>query len=457
MTNTGSTRSGLIAYAAMTLLLAACGGGAPGIPAAHPSPSASPSGVPSSSPSPTPTPATGSVPLTIVNSDSSVVPSASINVYITGQNAGGTAPMYADRYGNATVMASGATAKPIPWFGAGNSETVYLPPSQSARVYIVDGTISNLLVAGSTNVSAPAPWNNDGSQSVYFDDVEYSFTNGNVNFDTSQTDALGLDLTIQTTGTGALSPANTTVGFGSGAITALKNALNALGSPWSSLASPMPYHIINPQHGSPNFFASSTFLDGPIMTAWNAYTGNWMEITAASLSSTGYTGSLYGTVNASGNFDFYTAQSTSSTLVGSIENPQTYATNHAGQTVTQQMLAQNGTFNDFITPDVQYPALGPAIGNRLSGALNSGVMNTASPPANNSGTLISTQPVCSGRFPGASVAPYENEYAAAIHQVSNTYGNPAGAAYGYPYDDLCNTSTDTTQYGLTQMTITINP
>jgi hypothetical protein len=89
--------------------------------------------------------------------------------------------------------------------------------------------------------------------------------------------------------------------------------------------------------------------------------------------------------------------------------------------------------------------------------LNSGVMNTASPPAMNSGTLISTQPVCSGRFPGTSVAPYENQYAAAIHQVSNTYGNPLGAAYGYPYDDLCNTSTDTTQYGLTQMTITINP
>lgn len=369
--------------------------------------------------------------------------------------------MYADRYGNETVMASGATAAPIPWFGSGNSETLYLPPSLSARVYIVDGTISNLLVAASTNVSAPAPWNNDGSQSIYFDDVEYSFTNGNVNFDTSQTDALGLDLTIQTTGTGALSPANTTVGFGSGAMTALSTALKALGSPWSSLANPMPYHIINPQHGSPNFFASSTFLDSPIMTSWDAYTGNWMEIAAASLSATNYPGPLYGTVDASGNFDFYTSQSTSSTLVGSIGNPQTYATNNPGQTVTLQMLAQNGTFNNFMTPYTavaqQYPTLGPAIGNRLSGALNSGVMNTGSPPPQNSGTLISTQPICSGRFPGASVAPYENEYAAAIHQVSNTYGNPAGAAYGYPYDDLCNTSTDTTQYGLTQMTITVNP
>jgi hypothetical protein len=372
--------------------------------------------------------------------------------------------MYADRYGNATAMASGATPAPIPWSGTGNSETIYLPPSQSARVYIVDGAISNLLVATgapSPGVSAPAPWANDGSQNIYFDDVEYSFTNGNVNFDTSQTDALGLDLTIQTAGTGALSPANATVGFGSGAMAALRSRLNAMGSPWSSLANPMPYHIINPQHGSPNFFASSTFLDSPIMTAWDAYTGNWMEISAASLSATKYSGPLYGTVGASGNFDFYTAQSTSSTLVGSIESPQTYATNNTGETVTVQMLAQNGTFNNFMTPYTtlaqQYPALGPAIGNRLSGALNSGVMNTASPPAINSGTLITTQPICSGRFPGTSVAPYENQYAAAIHQVSNTYGNPTGAAYGYPYDDLCETSTDTTQYGLTQMTITINP
>lgn len=483
MHNIRDERRGLIACAVLTLLLAACGGGAPAIspsvvpsgsPTSAPSglPSSSPSGTPSGSPSssppppsPTPTGAAGSAPLTIVDSDTATIPAKNINVYITGVNAAGTEPMYADRYGNETVMAAGATAVPIPWFGTGNSEVLYLPPALSARVYIVDGTISNLLVATAPpnqGVSSPSPWKPDASQNIYFDDIEYSFTNGNVNFDTSQTDALGLDLTIQTSGFGALSPNNTTVGFGSGGMAALTSAIRALPTPWPKLANEAPYHIINPQHGAPTFFKTADFLLNQIMEAWKAYTGNWMEITASSLSATNYPGALYGTVDSSGNFDFYTAQSTSppSTLVGSIESPFTYFLTN-GEPVTTQMLGQNGTFNDFMQPysalAQTYPTLGPAVGNRLSGALNSGVMIISPSPPPNSGTLITTQPICTGRFPGPSPAPYENQYAAAIHQVSNTYGNPRGAAYGYPYDDLCNTSTDTTQYGLTQMTITINP
>ena len=119
------------------------------------------------------------------------------------------------------------------------------------------------------------------------------------------------------------------------------------------------------------------------------------------------------------------------------------------------MLAQNGAFNDFTTPSGTYPTLGPAVGNRLSGALNSGVMQPATAPA--PGAPLTVQPICTGRFPSVATAPYQNQYAGALHTIANTYAYLAGSAYGYPYDDLCGTSTDSTVTGITQMTITINP
>lgn len=446
-------------------LVVACGGNTNTTPVG---PTSSPSGAPSAnvsvsaSPSATPTGVTGTFPLTIVNNNPAITPSSAINLYIYGQQNGTLAFEGVNANGSTYVLSSGSSVKPIAWSGgSANTETVYLPALIGARVYIVDGTLSSPIftVAGPTGTgpSAPAPWSLDASKNVYFDNVEYAETTaGNVNFDVSQTDAIGLDLEVSAASTGS---GTETIGLKPGAITAFANALGALGSPWSTLANEMPYHVINPQHGTPNFFPSPTFLDNAIMTAWDTYqNGNWMEITAASLSATNYPGPLYGTVDASGNFDFYSAQSTASTLIGTIGNPQTYAANHSSNlqaTVTNQMFAQDGVFDDFTTPSTAYPSLGPAVGNRLSGALNSGVMAPTVAPA--PGAPLTVQPVCTGRFPGPTVAPYENQFAAALHSIANTYAYVAGAAYGYPYDDLCGTSTDTTATGITQMTITINP
>lgn len=218
----------------------------------------------------------------------------------------------------------------------------------------------------------------------------------------------------------------------------------------------MPYQIIN----AGKAFQTSTFLDTAIMDAWNTYQGNWMEITAATLSSTNYPGALYGTVDSNGNFDFYTAQSTSSTLVGSIESPQTWAAANHGWSVTGEVLGQAGTFNGFMatTPtSTQYPTLGAAIGNRLSGAINRGVMEIPStPPA--PGTLLSVQPLCPNAFPIPAPA-YENSFAAELTNVAATMGYKPYAVYSYPYSDLC-LSTDTTAYGPPgqpiTLTVTIN-
>lgn len=433
------------------------------------SPSASPSGSPSASPSgscasPSASPASvpGMFAATIINCDSAITPSSSITLYIYGQNVSTNAFEGVNANGTTYALSSGSTVQPILWSGgSGNSETVYLPPLLGARVYIVDGQQLNSIftVTGATGTgpNAPAPWNNDGSQSVYFDDIEYAeSTPGSVNFDLSQTDVLGLDLEVSATG----SSGTQTIGLKSGAITALAASLNGLGSPWSTLVG--TDHILNPQHFSP----LPTFLDTAIMAtnAWDAYQGgNWMEITANSLSGTTYPGPLFGTVDANGNFDFYNGQSTADTLIGTIESPTTYAANNA-TTVTEQMFAQNGTFNNFMLPTpVPSPGstpipttLGPAVGNRLSGALNSGVMEPSVSPS--PGAPLTVQPICgTARFPGTTIAPYENQYAGALHAVANTYAYVPGAAYGYPYDDLCGTSTDTTSDGTTQMTITINP
>lgn len=440
------------------IVLAGCGGGGGTggalVPGASPTPSSS------ASPTPSISPTAGAFALTIVNSNPSI-PSSNITLYIYGQSPTGTNPFLGvSANGSTYALSSGSLVSPIPWSGgSGNRETVYLPAIIGGRVYIVDGTSLNSIfkVAGATGTgpSAPAPWSNDGSQNVYFDDIEYAESvpgSFNVNFDVSQTDAIGLDLEVSATN----SSGTQTIGLKSGALTALQAALNGLSplsTPWNALANEMPYHIVNPQHGSPNFFPSSTFLDTAIMTAWNTYqNGNWMEITAASLAATSYPGALYGTEDASGNMNFYATQSIAGTLVGTIENPMTYASAN-NTTVAQETLGQYGTFGNFTTPYGADPTLGPAVGNRVSGALNSGVfVPTSIPPSQ----PISVQPVCTGRFTSGGAA-YQNQFANALHAVANTYAYISGAAYGYPYDDLCGTSTDTTSSGIQSMTITINP
>ena len=442
------------------------------VPTATPAPT--PTAVPSTSPTPTsaptPTGVAGTIALTITNSNTAIT-SSNINVYIYGQSPTGSNPFMGVNANGSTyaIPSVGATIAPIAWSGGGgNSETVYLPALIGARVYVVDGnSLSSIFTVkqAGTGPTALAPWGNDGSQSVYFDDFEYAWNGGSngINFDLSQTDVIGLALAVT-----ANSPTGAqTIGLKSGAITALESAVNALPQPWPSLVLAGNKHVLNPQHGSAAFInygtssASVGFLDTGINTAWNQYTGNWMVITQASLSATSYPGALYGTVDVNGDLDFYETQSIAGTFVGKIQNPQNFATAN-NTTPTEELFAQDGTFGGFEAPQssvsTQYPTLGPAIGNRVSGALNSGVWTVSTPvPAQNAAAVITTQPVCTGRFPGASAAPYENQFAGTLHSIANTYAYVAGAAYGYPYDDLCGTSTDTTGTGVTSMTLTINP
>ena len=440
------------------LALVACGsGGSSGTPptgatpsptpAGSGSPSASPTHSPTPSPSPSPTPsptpaatgAPGTIAVTIVNNNPNMT-SSGIHLYIFGQDNSTFAWEGVNANGTTYAIPSvGNTVAPIAWTGSGNSDTVFVPQLTACRVYMVQGTLAPpLFEVGLSGYgpSAPAPWSGDASKSVYFDNVEYTWNSGGINIDTSQVDSFNLPLQVKLNG----SLGTQTFGFLNGAVTQLATDLNALGSPWSTLTSQMPYRVTNPSHGDQaGFFPSTTFLDTALMTAWNSYQGgNFMTITAATLASTQYTGAAYGTVDASSNFNWYSAPDTSSTLLGTMYSPAHFT---SSESWTMQMFEANDAFVQFSYSNPLFSStLMPAIGDRVSGALNRGVMNQT------------TQPACTGGYPGAA---YQNQFANYVHQIASnaTYGY--GAAYGYPYDDLCGLSTDTSDPAPTSFTITI--
>lgn len=120
---------------------------------------------------------------------------------------------------------------------------------------------------------------------------------------------------------------NQTTGFKSGAITQVDSLISALGSPWTVLSQQFPYRIVNPKNaygsaapgsGAP-WFSTPGFLDSAILAVWNAYQApTWLTI--QSVNANGYT-TLYGQVDANQNVNFYTSQSTASTLVATIPSP----------------------------------------------------------------------------------------------------------------------------------------
>lgn len=403
-------------------------------PTATPSASTSPSATPLPTTTPTPTAPPGTLAVTVVNDHPSIT-SSNIKFYVYGQDNTTSAWKYVKPDGSTVAIPSlGDTVTPIAWTGTGNTNTLFVPPLTSCRIYMVNEPLSSPIFevgANGAGPNAPAPWTNDGSQSVYFDYVEYTWNSGGINVDTTQVDGFALALAVNLIGAD-----NTTFGFKTGAVTALAADLNLLGGQYATLTGQMPYRVSNPSHGDVYGFTSKTFLDTAIMAAWNAYQGGaWMTITG--LDATGYPGgTVYGTVDGSSNFKFYSAPNTSSTLLGTMASPTTLA-----ESPTIQMFQANGVFVTFTYSDPTYPLLMPAVGNRVSGALNRGVMATAA------------QPACSGDYPGVA---YQNQFANYIHQVATTNGYNGGA-YGYPYDDLCGASTDTSDSAPTSMTITINP
>ena len=363
------------------------------------------------------------------------------HTYVVVTNAGGTI---------APFPTSG-TVPAIPFYGGSTtsgstSQPIHLPPLISARVYISYGPLSITVNSG------PSPWAGDSSKNVYWDFIEYNWasTTSTAFVDTSQVNAIGLALT--TTLSGAGSPVTT--GFKSGSITQIANGINAIGSPWTTLTSQMPYRVLAPvsvqwgpggNAGLPGFFPGN-FNDANILAAWNAYQApNWMTLQNVG----GGFSTLYGQVDAGENFNFYTAQSTSSQIVATIPSPFGNAYGFT-ETATEAVYLQN---QPFLLPasmgsgswpyNATNAAAAGTIGNMVSTAINRGVFN------------IPIQSACGVTlYPGAS---YQNQYAAVVHKVAANVAYGYSQAYALPYDDQCNNSTTITNTAPTSLSVTINP
>lgn len=440
-------------------------------PVAAPTPTPAPTGKPNPTPTPAPTPAPtqpapivspvpGTVAFTLVNKHPSIA-SSQMNVYAYGQIpgtfGGATRWVSVNPNGSTQSLNPGGSVAPIPFGSSGSSsQTIYLPQLQSARIYIASGRL-NIATPGfapqGAGPNAPAPWNNDGSQSVYFDYVEYTWLPGaDFNVDTTQVDDVGLAL-----GLNLIGARNQTTGLLAGSVTQIAASLQALGSPWNVLTNQMPYRVLNPktlyQTGGVNL-PDPAFLDSSIRTIWNAFQApRWLTVNNVYGSPTS---TVYGQVDANENFNFYTAPSTGSTIVATLPSPfnRTYWN---GKPATIQMLANDGAF---VPPgsapgggswpqNNAHPAAAANLGNLIVSALTRGVLGTDAAP-------VTTQEVCtlSAFYPGV---PYQNQYAAAVHAVANNPRYGFGQSYAYPYDDQCGFSTDIADPRPRQLVVTVNP
>ena len=437
-------------------------GATPKPTAAAPTPTPTPAATPtpsSGSPAPVLSPVPGAVAFALVNNHPQIV-SSKINLYVYGQIPGtyGAATRWVsvNRNGSTQPLGPGGSVASIPFGASGSvSQTIYLPQLQSARIYIASSplTIAIPSFAGAgAGPNAPAPWNNDGSQSVYFDFVEYTWLPGqNFNVDTTQVDALGLALKLNLSGA-----QNQTTGLLTGAVSQVASKLQALGSPWSLLGYQMPYRVLNPKamylSGGTNF-PNAGFLDGSMMSVWNAFQApRWLTVNDVPASPAA---TLYGQVDGNENFNFYTAPSTSSTLVATLPSPFN-AAYWNGEPATMQMLANNGAFvPPPAAPGGSWPqnatnaAAAANLGNLIVSAMTRGVLGTSAAP-------VTTQEVCNlaAFYPGVA---YQNQYASAVHAVANNRQYGFGQAYAYPYDDQCGFSTDISDPAARQLVVTISP
>ena len=408
------------------------------------SPSPIPTATPTATPTPTPTPTAppNTVPLQIVNNNPAI-PSSSLNIYIEGQVPGSspTVWQYVTASGSTVPMTNnGANIPPIPFGSGTTSNTLYLPAMTSGRIYIVAGTFNFNIPSSApakNGPNNPAPWTNDGSQSEYFDFVEYTWNPpAAMNVDTTQVDSFNLALTMKLVGAGT-----STSGFLSGAVTQLHNNMQLAGGQWASLNAQWPYRVMNPGHGDqPGFFSSTTFLDSALRTAWDSYQSQWMtlDLTAAGFST------YYGQVDANENFNFYSSQSVNpANLVGTILSPFSTSnqTTYSWKSPTMQVLANNGAF--VTVPSGQNATLVGAIGDRVVGALNRGTFATLA------------QPACGvAQYPGVA---YQNQYANYLHTIASQPAYGFNGAYAFAFDDSCSSSTLIKQPAPSLLTVTINP
>ncbi len=434
-----------------------------------------------------------------------VTPSA-VNIYITGQQTttGANATCSSSSFLQVTD-AQGDTAPlgtvpAIPFYGGATtsgltSQVIQLPALCSGRIYI---SVNGPLTINSS--SGPAPWASLTGFPTQFDVVEYTMPANalaapSMDIDTTQENMIGLDLTMNMTGTQKVSQ---TTGLKAGFMTQVSTAAAALGSPWSKminaqwptrLLSPLSVQYVIGSAGNPSLpgFNPGNFLDTAIQTAWNKYASPaCMNVTVSTATGEALAGkTLVGQVDGSGNFNFYdttvacaanlsTAQA--GHIVAVIQSPfdqNFWISNAAGTTTTSggwssatgSELMENGPYllpasaPHAIAPNpmpfavnATSPKSAADIGNTVATALNRGVFD---PTVN---AAFANQPFCPTVAQlYAAASPTLNMWSSVVWATAKnpTYG--FGQAYSIPFDDKCGFSTDIQDSHANVVTITVNP
>lgn len=352
----------------------------------------------------------------------------------------------------------------------------------SGQIYISLGSplVLNVNSAGGSvsGVAAPAPSNPaDPNNSLYWDFAEFTLNAANpatntplsLNADVSQVDQVGFPLTIQTSPLpNAPDPEVAGVYAARSELVAAFTKFVGADSPFLASLSTTGrdpatvYRILAPNdvvylpvsqdpvlaklwtyydHYVSDFFSHWQTMQqqGQPLTitvpqAGTDYTfvGNVTTLPNATTPSQPYTVIQFTGQNGGQQGQVYTVYSPA-TPNPQIVNPPT---------VTQSVFANNGVFAD---NGLQYPTNGTAsqilgnIENQIVAAMSRGV--ALLPYASWSNTA--------GFYPAGGIANY---YAAFLHQTSVTVG---GQAYGFPFDDQGNNSTDMTSLNTTQLIVTI--
>jgi hypothetical protein len=430
---------------------------------ATPSPSSSASAPPPPTPTPppncfayqTPQPSSVNPPIPVTINDSSGL-GVGIYLYVTASNgASGSAIRYEylAKNGKFKDFAAGKPAPPFPlscFPGSTNSsgKTFLIPSAPSARLWIAYATPAPSPhplqfvgtggpAYGGTQFSAPVCCGT-GAVTTPYDFFEYAYPSngvtGEITYDTTQVDALGLPMLVTATTSGTPPPA---IGITGNSYMRLAKAMTKINY-FSGLPVAQTFNgrnillrIVNPQHGQPYgvpplYFLSSNYYGGKYSLGYLGYVlAQYQKQTFEyNLTPVNASYSIYcGTSDGTSNFLFYASKGSCPATPPS-PLPATIPVSAASLETSGSPCSSN-IFAEANTAG--YAGVQLQLWKAITEDFNRGVMLSASP-----------HPVGLTTVPKASPSAYygnsiNNQFASLLHQY---YQN--NLAYGFPYDDSAN-------------------
>ncbi|GAA0564770.1 glycoside hydrolase family 64 protein [Actinomadura livida] len=216
------------------------------------------------------------LPMTITNNSGRT---GQVHLYVVGVNLGTGRLGYGDEAGTFTPWPAGSIppspAPDVSISGPANgaAKTIRIPRGLSGRVYFSIGEKISFFLTPDGLVQ-PAPWNpSDPNHDVVFDWSEFTFNADGLWLNSSQVDMFSIPHSVAVTnGAGATTRTGVLVPNGRERIF---NAVQGQAGDWTSLvttrADGLRLRVLSPAKGIDAGVFGSTYLDGYIGSAWDAY------------------------------------------------------------------------------------------------------------------------------------------------------------------------------------------